>query len=219
MADFDTPTNCSLLYTWNDSPTVIDHWVASHQILPFFATIYGWDFRWVIIGVYFAETVENTIWCLEKSFHEDISNAVISDPIQGALGAIIGYMYRKNFGVVRDQKEYVASIKDTLRTVVDMALVVAPFTILYSDNRNLDYLLILLFLVAFLIVHREFPWSVCFPRLVISQSYVVVSSLVIFGHPLGINTFYSSIICGLSYFLFLYALSWCSEKSNYLIVL
>lgn len=207
MADFKTPTNCSLLTVWNGDSNLIDHWVASHQILPFFATIYGWDVRLVIIGVYFAETVENTVWCIERSFHEDISNAIISDPVQGLLGALLGYLYRRKVGTIRDEDTFVSSQQNVMITLIDMIAIVAPFTILYTNNRKLDYLLILLFSIAFLFVHRNFSGVDCAKRLAIALPYVTVTSLAIFAHPFELNTFYVGVLCALLYSLFLLLLS------------
>lgn len=191
MADFDTPTACKLLKTWSNDPAVIDHWVATHQILPFFATIYGWEFRWVIIATYLLETIENFVWCLEGAYTEDFSNTSISDPLHGVLGALLGYLFRRAYGVLRDESIFIASKRQTIITIFDTGILVAPSAIFYRDSRNLDWLYLLFFPIAFFIVSRHVE-SMKMQKFVVAYAYVCVTCFVVFAHPLKINSFYAA---------------------------
>jgi hypothetical protein len=191
MADYDTPTNCTLLTVWNDDPAVIDHWVASHQILPFFATIYGWDFRSVLVAVYVVETVENFVWCLERAYTEDFANTSISDPIQGIIGVLLGYIFKSIFGSMREEKYFLAGWKNTAVTLFDVGCMVVPSAIFYSNRRELDYLYLLLFPMAFFIVSRH-EGKHKLVRFLVAYGYVVTTCGVVFGHPLKINSFYAA---------------------------
>ena len=208
MADHETPTECVLLTTWADDKRNIDHWVSSHQILPYFATIYGWDFRWVIIAVYGVETVENFVWCLERSYTEDFSNTSISDPLHGIFGAILGYIFRWTFdAVIRDEQKYVLNIRELLITIFDIGIMVLPSAIFYKETRNTDWLYLIFYPIAFLIISRhmndnEKKMQMFFT----SYIYVITLCCVIFGHPLNINSFYAGWIVAIG-FAFLLTLS------------
>lgn len=200
MADVDTKTDCKLLRTWNDNPLVIDHWVASHQILPFFATIYGWDFRWVIIAVYVVETVENFVWCLEGAYTEDFSNTSISDPWHGIVGVLVGYIFTNRFGVFRTESIYTQSIREALITILDVGFMVAPSAIFYRDVRNLDWLYIAFFPIAYVVVSRH-QLKRDLGAFVSAYTYVIVTCSVVFGHPYGINSFYAASISSIVFML------------------
>ena len=202
MADFDTPTECRLLRTWNDDPLVIDHWVASHQILPFFATIYGWDFRWVLIAVYVVETVENFVWCLEGAYTEDFSNTSISDPWHGILGVLLGYLFTKQFGVFRREAIYIQSTRETIITILDVGFMVAPSAIFYSDVRNLDWLYIAFFPIAYAIVSRH-QLERDLGAFASAYIYVIVTCSIVFGHVYDTNTFYAASLSALLFILML----------------
>lgn len=202
MANVDTSTECKTLRVWDGDSQYIDHWVVSHNILPFVATVYGWDFRWVIIAVYLAETVENLVWCLEGRFKEDPANSLISDPIMGMAGVLVGYAFRYTYGVIRDQNDYIRNAREAFVTLFDVALLVAPSGVLYSSNDRLYWLYLVLFPISFSIVSRhDRNWK----RLVTAFIYVLTMCLVILGHPNDINSFYSglmvSIIATVVFFL------------------
>lgn len=207
MGDYDTPTECVLLTTWADDARNIDHWVLSHQILPFYATIYGWDFRWIIIAAYAVETVENFVWCLEGAYTEDFSNTSISDPLHGVFGALLGYLFRMTFDVIREERYFIQNARETFITVIDVAAMVAPSLIFYSNNRNLDWLYLLFFPISFAFVsrheenRRKRVYIFC-----TAYIYVVILGLVIFGHPLEINSFYSGWLTALGVAICFYSI-------------
>jgi hypothetical protein len=195
MADYDTPTNCTLLTVWSDDPRVRDHWVASHQILPFFATIYGWDPRWVMIAVYGVETVENFVWCLERAYTEDFSNTSISDPLHGVFGILVGVLWRMIFGPLRVETEYIAGARNTIVTLFDVGFMVAPSAIFYARTRDFDMLYVLLFPLAYLLVSRHLGRVTLREKLemfALAYAYVCVTCFVVFVAPLSINSFYSA---------------------------
>lgn len=64
-----------------------DRWVVPHQILPFVLTMFGVDYRLVLLLVYVWETIEVFLMhCLQLFEVEDVTDTIISDPIQGFLG-------------------------------------------------------------------------------------------------------------------------------------
>lgn len=204
MADKDTLTDCKLLRVWNKDPDVIDHWVFSHQVLPFYATIYGWDFRWVIVAVYVVETVENFVWCLEGAYTEVFSNTAISDPIHGLIGAILGYIYIQTFGVIRRESLYIKDVKEALITLFDTGLMVLCSAIFYSNQRNLDWLYLLFFPLTFAVVSRHYKRS--WFGFLTAYAYVIFLAGTIFGHPFDINSFYSGWIVAIVVFVLFFLL-------------
>ena len=228
MADVDTPTNCTLLTSWNDDPDNIDWWTFSHQILPFFAVIYGFDFRWVIIVAYFCETVENFVWCLERRYIERFENSIIADPIQGIVGSCIGLLFlylTKSAGInniLKEKHEYAYIFSSEWKNRVpgllfDVTFLVCPSLIFYRDSRNLDWLYLCLFPISYFIITlritnyvddlNAYNIQARIYDFVIAYIYVIILAIVVFAHPLEINSFYSSIITSLAVLvvsLFLY---------------
>ena len=64
-----------------------DRWVVPHQLLPFVLTLYGVDYRLVMLMVYIWETFEVFLtFCLQLFEVENVTDTIISDPVQGFLG-------------------------------------------------------------------------------------------------------------------------------------
>jgi len=71
-----------------------DPWVIPHQILPSIAVVIGINWMEVFLLVYIWETIEIFLSCARESISDEVSedhaNALISDPVQGLLGIVIG---------------------------------------------------------------------------------------------------------------------------------
>lgn len=119
-----------------------DRWVIPHQLLPMSLVVYGLDFRVVIILIYLWETLEVFFMsCLQLFEEEDITNAIISDPLHGFVGVLIGLFIIKKFGVINDM------VGPNVKTLLEFtSLCFSGFPLLdFFYDRNLHWLYILVY--------------------------------------------------------------------------
>ena len=212
MADIDTPTECVLLTVWNDDPNIIDYWTLSHQFVPFFAVIYGLDYRWAIIFIYLYETIENGTWCVQKLYQEDFANSIVADPIQGIIGVLVALSYMKlvKSAGINTEKNYLKDLKTFGEALLDFIIICIPSLIfIYEGNKNVYVIYLILFPISFWIIsflnykrdtleNRSKIWY----RLGVAMIYLSFLLSFIVWHPLDINSFYAGSIIGLCFCVF-----------------
>lgn len=80
-------TGCAVLTDAN----YYDYWVVPHQLLPFMLTLFGLPRLVVLLLVYVWESAEFVMMnCFEWFEAEEIGDAILSDPLQGLIGVIVG---------------------------------------------------------------------------------------------------------------------------------
>ncbi len=229
MADRNTETTCELLTIWNDDPNVIDYWTFSHQFVPFFVTIYGVDYRWIIIFVYFYETIENAVWCVQKEYQEDFANSTIADPLQGILGIVVGLAYLKlikSKGINND-KDYFNRYRHNVILprfdfIVDLVIICVPSLIFaYTGSEFVYFLYLLLFplsywLISYLNHKRESleNHNKVFYRFNIVFFYMTFLLFFNIVHPFEINSFYAEFIIGILFGATFFGLAIFNEKRD-----
>lgn len=121
---------CAQLSDWY-SP--YDTWTIPHQLLPFFLTIYGINWYYVVILIYLWETSEAFSMCHKNSFtDESIDNMLISDPLMAFVGIFVaviilwkGEALNKRVFVYNNQETLKINLKRFLFEFLEIALIVS----------------------------------------------------------------------------------------------
>ena len=162
-----------------------DSWVVPHQALPFIATIIGIEWKEVFLIMYVWETIEVVFLnCIGIAETENISDALISDPVQGLFGVMVGELFIKTFngGEVLKSTTQGAYLWSILFILVSIPVVI-------GGGFVWGYL----------------PIFICFSTLVMSKKpklliatyvYVTLLNVVVYATKGVFNSFYGALLVG-----------------------
>lgn len=129
--------------------TAFDRWVVPHQILPMVLVVYGIEHKIVLLLVYLWETLEVLFMsCLQLFEEEDITNSIISDPLQGFIGIIMGLLILKRYDKINN------NVNLNINTLIDFALFCSVGVTLFDFfyDRNLHWLYIPVLCIVTIVV-------------------------------------------------------------------
>lgn len=188
---------CCELFT---NSTIYDRWVVPHQLLPFLLTMYGVEYRTVLLLIYVWETFEVfAMHCLELFAIEDITDTLISDPVQGLLGVMAACLLLRN-----DNINTILNIPFDIRNIYhifEFMLLSSPSLLLldqvYDVNLHWFYPALLTGVIIMLCKLNDKSW----------HDYNIVFlnintlSLLVFAFS-SFNSFYIGLIWGISVLVF-----------------
>jgi hypothetical protein len=173
-----------------------DPWVIPHQILPSIAVVIGINWMEVFLLVYIWETLELLMSCASESISEEVSedhaNALISDPVQGLLGIVIGTLMLRVVGRI-DMPLFKTRVKAYLFSA---AFIIPGVTLVVGGNVIWLYLVVWLCCLSalgyFVSQEEEFPRELF--ALLVSYATLVAVSVILLKDDF--NSFYVGLCAG-----------------------
>lgn len=163
-----------------------DPWVVPHQLLPAIAIVLGIEWKMVLVLVYAWETVEFTfLKCLDLATPESGQDSLISDPIQGLIGILVGFML---LNVTNNGKPLFSS---QYRAFFWAALFAAPSLILIADDDYVWFYVPMWFVATFLL--HKVGTTLSPPLMVYLVMYATLVSVMVFSLKEEFNSFYTAL--------------------------
>ena len=163
-----------------------DPWVVSHQLLPAIAIILGVEWRNVLIILYAWETIEFIfLKCLDLATPESGQDSLISDPIQGLTGILVGFIL---LNVTRRGDPL---FSNQYKALFWSALFAAPSLILIADDDYVWFYVPTWFVATFIL--HKMGAELSPPLMVYLVMYATLVSVMVFSLKEEFNSFYTAL--------------------------